>query len=406
MAEANVSLTVVDPDKLMSATTSPYGFAAASIKLYRYTTEALARAATSASPGGTLATTFTLVASTTTPADPDIAGPYRFGYYDSSQGAGSWYRYFIQDSGGSNLSPMSDPWEADNRPTWKLRDILFEVGSAMGESVLKGVAASNSTAGLVDCDPLFKTTFQDARFHEGWWLLCSEDQAGASAAPEGEEGRIDSVAVSTGIATLERDLSAAVTTGDTILISAFTSFASMIRAINRARERMKMLVTHDIALTKNENKYPAPYGVRSESDIIDAVGVMVDPATYSNRETEYEIPIRIEFDGFRGWIYVDADIPLSSILRVRMERSYRDVEGNLTLMADSTQAPIEWLRPAAAYAISEMLADDDPDNAAFGQMVGRWREEASRASGAYAPEIVRKIRRRSPTLPGPVGAPW
>lgn len=406
MAEANVVVTVPDPDKLMSATTSPYAFAAAEIKLYRYTTEALARAATSASPGGTLVTTFTLVASTTAVADPDISGPFRFGTYDASQGAGSWYRYYFQSSGGGSLSPMSDPWEADNRPSWALRDVLFEVGSAMGESVIKGTADTNATANLVDCDALFKTVFADARFYEGWHLLCSYDAGGAAAAPEGEEARIDSVDVSTGIATLERALSAAVTSNDIILLSAFISFGAMIRAINRARERMKMLVTHDIALTKNENRYPAPYGVKSESDIVDARGVVVDSATNSNREYEFEMDIRVEFDGFRGWVYVDSDYPMSSVLRLRLERSYRDIEGQLLLMADTTQAPIEWLRPVACFAIAELLVEEDPENLEFKEMKGRWQMEAERASGAYAPEILRKIRRHSPTVPGPVGAPW
>ena len=113
----------------MSATTSQYAFAAASIKLYRYTSEALARAATALVPGGSLVTTFTLVASTTAPEDPDIAGPYRFGYYDASQGSGSWYRYFFQDAGGTNKSPMSDPWEADNRPSWVDRSRARSCGS-------------------------------------------------------------------------------------------------------------------------------------------------------------------------------------------------------------------------------------------------------------------------------------
>lgn len=406
MAEANVTVAIADPDKLMSATTSPYGFAAASIKLYRYTTEALARAATSASPGGTLVTTFTLVASTTAPSDPDIAGPYRFGYYDASQGAGSWYRYFLQDSGGSNLSPMSDPWEADNRPSWALRDILFELGDAMGQSVLKGTAATAVSTSVVDCDALFKTTFGDARFFEGWWLLCSYDAGGAAAAPEGQEARIDSVDISNGQATLEIALTAAVDAGDIILVSAYISFAAMIRAINRARERMSITPWTDIALTKNESRYPAPAGVRANTDILDARFIYSDPATYSNREEESEANIRVDSDGYRTWIYLDGVTVYPPVLRVKTERSYRDHEGALLLMGDTTMAPIEWMRPVACLAVAELLHEEDRENAEFLEMVGKWREEAARASARYAPEITRAIRRKSPTMPGPGGAPW
>lgn len=406
MAEANVIVTVPDPDKLMSATTSPYGFAAASIKLYRYTSEALARAATSASPGGTLVTTFTLVATTTQPEDPDIAGPWRFGYYDASQGSGSWYRYFLQDAGGSNLSPMSTPWEADNRPSWALRDLLYEIGQVLGNSIMKGTAASNASADKVDCDALFKTAFQSADFFEGWWVLCSYDAGASAAAPEGEEARIDSVDIATGIATLEYALTAAVTTSDLILVSAFLQPSAMIRAINRARERMTALVWQDIALTSNENRYPAPQGVRAEGQILEARSVVFDTATYSNRETEVEANIRIEQDGFRYYICLDDLDVMPPVLRIQYEKTIRDIEGELLLMGDTTEAPIEWMRAAGAFACAELLAEEDRDNAEFQQMLATAEREATRATAVYGPKITRKIRRLSPTMPGPAVAPW
>lgn len=400
MAEANVVVPVPDPDKLMSATYSPYGFAATKLKVYRYTTEALARAATSASPGGTLVATFTLVDSDTAPSDPDIAGPFRYGVYDSSMAAGSWYAYFFEDSGGSNRSPMSSPWEGDNAPTWALRDVILEVGSVMGDSILKGTCATNATANLVICESIFKSTVRDARMYEKWWLLCSYDADGAAAAPEGEEALIDTVNTTTGTATLERSLTAAVTASDLILISAYLQPSSLIRAINRARERMKQVVVHDIPLDKTRNKYPVPFGVRTEADVIDVRGVVVDKAG-SDMEWEFEMDYRIEFDGRQGWLYIDEFPGASNVARLRMERSYRDIEGDLLVMGDTTTAPIEWLRPVAAYAAAEALLEQDPEVPEFQNMLSRFREEVGRASGANAPRIVRRVKTNSAQHIGP-----
>lgn len=400
MAEANVVVSVLDPDKLMSATYSPYGFAATKLKLYRYTSEALARAATSASPGGTLVTTFALVASDTPPSDPDIAGPFRYGIYDSSMAAGSWYTYFFEDAAGSSRSPMSTPWEGDNQPSWALRDILVEVGSVMGDSILKGVCGTNATASDVICEPLFKSTVRDARMYEQWWLLCSYNADSEGAAPEGEEALIASVNTTTGTATLERALTAAVTANDLVLISAYLQPSSLIKAINRARERMKLVVTHDIPLEKTRNKYPAPFGVRTEADVLDVRGVVVDKAG-SDMEWEFEMAYRIEFDGRQGWLYIDEYPGLSSVARVRMERSYRDIEGDMLTMASTTSAPIEWLRAVAAFAAAEALLEQDPEVPEFRDMVNRLREDADRATGANAPQIVRRVKANTVQPIGP-----
>lgn len=402
MAEANVVVTLTDPDKYRSATTSPYGFAATKINLYRYATEAAARADTNGS-GGALVATFTLVATTTEPSDPNIAGPYRYGTYDASQVASTWYRYLLTDD--SSASPLSEPWDADNRPSWALRDILFEVGDMMGQSVLKGTAATNVTANLVICTSLFKSAARDARFYENWWLGCSYDAGGAGGAPEGEEALVASVDTSTGTATLDRDLSAAVTASDIVLLSAYMRPSAMVRAINRARERMKMIVTHDIALTRHENRYPVPYGVRAEADVFDVLGVFVDGATNSNRQEEFRLDYRVEFDGYQGWILLDEYPGISNVARLRLERSYRDVEGNLTAMGDTTMAPIEWMRPVGALACVEALLEDDPTEATFQQMRDRFEREAMRASAMYAPQITRRMRKRQPQLSGPRWAP-
>lgn len=400
MAEANVVVPVPDPDKLMSATYSPYGFAAAYLKVYRYSSEALARAATSASPGGTLVATFTLVDSDTAPSDPDIAGPFRYGVYDSGMAAGSWYAYFFENAAGDTRSPMSSPWEGDNAPAWALRDVILEVGSVMGDSILKGTCATNATANLVICDSIFKSTVRDARMYEKWWLLCSYNADSEGSAPEGEEALIDSVNTASGTATLERSLSAAVTASDVILISAYLQPTSLIKAINRARERMKQVVVHDIPLDKTRNKYPVPFGVRSEADVIDVRGVVVDKVG-SDLEWEFELSYRIEFDGRQGWLHIDEYPGVSNVARVRMERSYRDIEGDMLTMGATTSAPIEWLRPVAAFAAAETLLEQDPEAQEFQAMVNRFREEASRATGANAPQIVRRVKANSAQHIGP-----
>lgn len=397
MSAANVFVSVADPDRLIAGDSPLAHFVAAKIQLYRYTSESNARADTS----GTLVTTFSLVASTTAAADPNISGPYRFGVYDSSQSASSWYRYRFADSGLANFSQLSDPWQADNRDQWALRDILFEIGDLMGQSIKKGTAATNATVSAVKCAGLFASTLQDARLYEGWWLLCSQDAAGAGAAPEGEEALIASVDTATGIATLDRDLTAAVTANDIVLISSYLQPSSLIRAVNQARERMKVVVSQDIAITKRENRYPAPMGVKSEAQILDIRGVVVDAATNSNREDEFELDYRFEWDGIQGWIYLDEYEGITNVMRVRIERSYRDLEGDLSLMSDTTSAPIEWMRPVGAYMAAMRLREEEPEDQTIAAMVDRFDSEAKLASGTYAPQIIRRVRKKRLQMAGP-----
>jgi hypothetical protein len=393
----NVFFSVQDPDRLRAGQDPLAPFQVAKAQLYRYVSEAAARA----NSGATLVTTFDIVASTTEPADPNIQGPFRYGTYDSGQQATSWYRYRFADDVLANFSALSEPWPAEARG-WALRDLLFEVGDAMGGTIRKGVAATNTTANLIDCAALFKSTKRDARFFEGWWALCSEDAGGAGAAPEGEERLIESVSVTTGIATVDRDFSVPVTAGDTVLLSALLSPLEMVRIINRVREQLRFLVTVDIALDAKEDRYPMPYGVWSESDIIDGVGII--QYANSNREAEFEIDYRPVFDGFRGYLEITEFPAHSPLARFRVLRSYRDLEGELTLMSDTTQAPIEWLRPAVALAIAEHLLDGDPSDSDYQAWRSRFEAETKVASGRYAPDFVRRARRGSGrrVRPGPV----
>lgn len=399
MAEVNVLVTVPDPDRLIAGTDPVAPFTVAKIQLYRYASEANARDNAS----GTLAKTWDIVASTTARADPDIAGPWRYGYYDSSQIATSWYRYRFADSGLTNFSELSDPWQAEPAQ-WALRDILFEVGDYMGGMAVKGTAATNADAGLIDCASLFKSTKRDARFYEGWWGLCSYDAGGASAAPELEEAIIDSVDTATGIATLDRDLTAAITASDTVLLLAMVSPSEMIRIINRVRSEMRVLVTTDIALTQGENQHPTPYGVWSETDVISGVGIVQWGGTAANRENEFEIDYRVGFDGFRGYIEVDAPVGLSPVARFRVLRSYRDIEGELTTMGDYTQAPIDWMRPAFAMGIVDHLLGEDPTSPELNAMRGKYEEDLRQATARYAPKFERQQRRGygRRVSPGPV----
>lgn len=393
MPAPNVFIAVDDPDALIGGT-SPYAnFAAAKIELFRYASESAARADTNGS-GGTLVTTFALVPSTTPASNPNISGPYRFGVYDDSQTVATWYRYRFVDADGTAFSPLSEPWEADNAAEWSLREILFEVGDLLGGSVVKGAAGANADASKIVCPQLWMSTRRDPRLYENWWVVALTGDAA------GEECLIDSVDAATGTATLERPLGAAVDDGDEFLLSAYIQPSEMIRVINRARERMQVLATVDIALG-DANRYPAPYGVRAVTDIIAAYGVI----QYANSEREdlFEVDFDVEFDGLQGWLTFSEAEYHTRLVRLRMVRSFRDMEGPLTSMEDTTQAPIEWLRPVAAYAIAEFLADQDPMEVEYQRLKDRFADAAREASVRFGPQIVRPAKRGagSRVRPGP-----
>lgn len=397
VADANVFVTVTDPDRLMAGT-SPYApFVAAYIQLYRYTSEANARA----NSGGVLATTFTLVASSTAAADPNIAGPYRFGVYDGNQLAGSVYRYRFADSGLISFSDLSEPWEADNAPSWALRDLLFEIGQELGGKIIKGTATAGSTT-TVTCTALFQSTLLDSRFHEGWDLVVSQDAGGAGAAPEGERALIASENRGTGVATLERALTTAVASGDTFLVSALIDFDDLIRIINRTREKLLFVETLDIALDSAEDLYPAPNGVRSEADIVDAVGIM--QYANSNREDEFEIDYRLSRHGGRLWLEFSDSPESTPIARLTLLRNYREAEGELLLMSDTTTCPIEWMRPALAFAVAEHLAKESPEEPEYQRLKSDLAENAHAAAMRFGPQVQRRAKTGygRKVLPGPV----
>lgn len=396
MSAINVTFTVTDPDELRAGTSPMAPFAVRKIELYRYASEANARADSSA----TLVETFDLVASTTASEDPDVAGPWRYGFADEDQGAASWYRYRFGDDDLLTFSQLSEPWPARRRPGWALRDILFEVGNLVGGTMLKRTAASNSNANELKLTDPFVSTKRDARFFEGWWAICTEDAGGSSAAPEGEEALIDSVNTSTGVATLERSLGAAITTSDTVLLSALIQPTELIRIINRCREEMQFVATIDIALDPEVDRYPAPWGVRSESDVLDAVGVI--QYANSTREDEFEIDYKVAFDGFDAWLELRGASHLTRLVRLRVLRNYRDAEGNLSAMGDTTRAPIEWLRPVVAHAMVEWLAEGDGDPE-IQRLLGELAPKARVATGKFAPEVQRRLKTGGGRagLPGP-----
>lgn len=395
MANAvNILVTVPDPDRLIAGE-SPYApFVVTTVQLYRWTTEALARAGNAAS--GTLVTSWALIASTQ--PITDTAGPYRFAYYDGSQGIGSWYRYRFMGGGGINLSAFSEPWQADNRDQTVLRDLLFEVGDLMGQSAIKGTATAGA-AGTVTCPTLFQSTLRDQRLYEGWWLMVTQDAGLAGAVPEGEEALIASVDRSTGVATLERSLSSAIGAGDIVTLFSYLQPSEMVRCINRALSEMKVLSTIDIALTGTEYRYPAPAGVTARTQVIGAKGVQ--QFSNSNREDEFPIRVDLEFDGIRGWLVFDPD-PSTNLARVQYTRSYRDLEGQLAIMSDTTSAPYDWVVPAAAFKCAQLLVNEDPEEPAFAKLYDEMSQLAATASGTYAPEFNREMKRANRLLPGPV----
>ena len=382
MSDPNVWVPVANPDRLIAGEDRYAPFAVAKIQLYRYATETLARAGAV----GTLVTTFTVVASST--AISELAGPYRYGYYDASGTHDTWYRYRFADSGLTTFSELSDPWQTGNALTWELRDLIYEVGNVMGGEVKRGTATAGS-ATTVTCTNLFKSSVRDSRWFRGFYLLI--DETTDALAPQGEERLVASVDTSTGIATLDNDLSAVVANGDTFQIHLYASPAEMVRCINRVRERMFVLVNHEIAIneaTGAGNRYPVPQGIRSDNDVID-VSVKTT-FTDSDWETLNKIQYHIEFDGLQGWLELPYQ-PLGHIIRVRYEKSFRELEGLLETMDDYTRAPIEWLRRAAAWEVYKMVDESEAAAGTFAKWVGMTAEEVHQLSGRYAPNIVRRL---------------
>lgn len=402
MTDPNILYSVTDPDGLIAGT-SPYAnFAAAYVQVYRWSSEALARAGSTGV--GTLACTFTLIASTAERSDPDIAGPFRFGYYDASAGAGSWYRARFADSGLANFSPFSDPWEVDNAAEIALRDVIKEVGKGLGGSIDTYTAEANVTAGAIVITGLWKSTVRDAYLWTNQWVLVTQDAGGSGAAPEGEEALIASVDTGTGTATLERALTAAVTTGDTVLLSAWLQPSDIIKAINLAREKMHVPVSLDIALDAKSNRYPAPQGVRTRKDIISAFGVR--RYANSDREDLFEIDVKPVHDGLRVWLEIGENPSSTPVARIQFLRSYREIEGELALMSDTTVAPLEWLRAAAAYEAAMMLVRSDPEEPEYARILALVEPDAANARDQFGPVIDRPMNPGAGrvVLPGPVEA--
>lgn len=400
-ADSNVLVTVTDPDRLMAGTSPMAPFVVNFLRLYRYVSEAAARADTNGS-GGTLVVKWTLVASSTTVASPNIAGPFRWGTYDASQTADSWYRYLFADFGETVISLLSEPWQSDDRDSWALRDILFESGELLGGGAVKQGTATGGTTSTVTCATIFKSTLRDATFYDGWTLMVTKKAATPGAAPEGEEALIASVDTSAGVATLERPLSVAVANGDTFLISAFINPSEMVNIINRCREEMQLLQWVDVALSGDENRYPAPPSIKADTDIIRAYGIRQQ---LSNREDEWELDVQVQSDGLRQWMTTNEDpSSVSPVIRLQVVRSWRDFEGKLSAMGDTTIQNIEWMRPCFAWAYASWLWEADENEAEFKAMVDQLTKKAAAASGRWAPQFVRPIKGGAggrKLLPGP-----
>lgn len=398
MSAYNVFLTVTDPDLLMAGD-SPYAdFDVTGIELYRWTTEALARAGVAGA--GTLVTTFTLIAASAT--QTEAAGPWSFAYNDTDQETTSWYRYRFRDTTGAFTSEFSEPWKPRNADgaarTTPLRDIMWEVGKVLGEAAERGTATAGSTA-TVTCVLKFGSSLRANNYYKGHWLVVLEDAGGAAAAPEGQEALVASDVASTGVLTLDRTLTAAIASGDTVMTSAFMRPSEMISCINRAREGMKVLRRNDVATWPRTNAYPAPQGTRVITDIYEVLGV-TDLGSESNIQAE--APLLFESWSNGSEVFVKVPDVGHPIVRVISEVSYRDFEGELSAMGDTTAAPIEWLRYAAAHECMKILTRDDPENLDFASIAASVEEDLRTATARYATRMpARRAKRLNQYLPGP-----
>lgn len=386
MTAANVWVSVTDPDDLLAGTSPAAHFVASHVQLYRYTSEGNARL----NSGGTLVTSFALLAGST--ALTDEAGPFRFGYYDSGQSDDSWYATRYRDSGSSNFSLFSYPFQAGGRRGTTLKDPIFEVGSVMGNEVKRGTVTAGAAATLT-CAALFKSSLVDSRWFRGHYLYVEYDAGGAAAAPEKDERLIASVDTSSGIATVDNDFSAIPASGDTFQVHALVPPSELIRCINRVRERMFLLVYAEIAVgraTTSGNRYPVPQGIRSKADVIDCQTVFQQASATSKWQSISDTWFDIEFDGLQGWLVLNYT-PDTDIIRLRYEKSFRELEGEMSLMLDVTRAPIEWMRMAAAWEAYQWLDNSDMAPQMFGKLVGKSADDVKKLSGRYAPSYTRPL---------------
>lgn len=397
MAAFNIRVTVADPD-LLIAGDSPFApFVVEGVQVYRWTTEALARAGSAAA--GTLVTTFTLVASTTTLTEDE--GPFNFQYYDSSQADSSWYRYRFVSAGLVQSSPFSDPWRPSVAPTNTLRDILFEIGTLLGEAAERGTATAGSATSCT-CVAVFQSSLMLDNYYKGHWFIVLTDAGGAAAAPEGEEALIASNVASTGVVTLDRTLTAAIASGDVFMTSAYIRPSEMIRCVNRAREGMKLLTSTDIATHSRERMYPAPTGIKTSADIYEVLGI-TELGTETNGVTE--TPVRYHLTNRNGqiWLNLNDDSFQFPFIRVVYEQSYRDAEGALSAMASTTAAPLQWLRAAAAAECMKILVRDDISQGEFMGIQNSIDQELAIATGRYATRMPARVAKASGRMPiGPV----
>lgn len=393
MSESNVWVPVPDPAHVMGGDSPDVPFAATRLKLFRYTTEAAARASVTGADTGTLIKTWTLVAHTA--AITEAAGPYRYGYYDSGQVTGaspSWYRTHYSDTAGTTYSLLSDPWPAGAAPAWQVRELILETGKLLGEKNAFRATATAGTATTITCAVALKSTLKDDYYYRGGYILIDYDAGGARAAPEGEERLVDSVAASTGVATVDNDYTAAVASGDIFQLHMLASPLSILDNINRVRRRMYTIATQDYAIDQSNegrNRYPAPYGVTREDEIIDAAGV----AYWNDNkiDTSQRLPVVTEQDGNDVWLFFPDGAPAIGTVRVRYEKSFRHIEGELSRMDDVTYADKDWLCKAAAWETYKLLDDSEQAANRFSRLTRLTADEVAVLSGRFAPSYVRPI---------------
>jgi len=216
-----------------------------------------------------------------------------------------------------------------------------------------------------------------------------------------EEALIASNVASTGVVTLDRTLTAAVASGDVFITSAYIRPTEMIRCVNRALENMKILRHVDIALHSREYLYPAPIGVRTETDLYEVLGI-VEPYGDSNKDDE--VPIRYTTRSRNGqvWIRLQEDAFAYPYMRVVYEMSYRDWEGEMTVMASETSAPLAWLRAAAADECMKILTRDDSSQGEFSNIAASIDRELATYTARWATRMpARKAKSSGRELIGP-----
>lgn len=372
MDQYNVIVTLPNAAELYEGTSSLAPFPVRYIRLYRFPSLQDARAGLN----GTFVHSWDL--------DPAVE---QYGWLDTSQTSATVYAYRLESD--TDATPFSEPWRP-NINLHTLASVLLELQMMLSDIIRRTSATYVSASSF--SFPELADPLATASFWAGWDALPLVGTGFAHA-------RI--TAHDTSSATVNGSLPSWTGTV-TVLLSAIARWEQVLDAVNYALSEMQTLEEHHVPAATGPHAEPVfrlPWGVRSPSDIVDAVWYMADDPT--PRPALWEV-----LPGNPPEVIVRAP-PHASRASLWALTSFADIDGQLAALEHVTTAPLHWLVPTAAYQLIAMLADQDPQDQALAVMRDRYALRAREAAGKYAPERRSQAfrQRAAKPLPGPSAAP-